>query len=123
MSSMDAPVSMPVVPARLRFVLYWTSYFLSMAAGLISLGWQIIAAASPDVSAPLWVRLAPPLLLLVVAQLNGLSGNNVTDRSTVVVRRDEGGAVDLALIYYVLGSLFFLVAVLNLLGVGTRSLF
>lgn len=88
--SMNAPVPMPVVPARVRFYLYWTSFFLSMAGGLISAGWQIVAAASPTLTAPLWVRLAPALMLLVVAQLNALSGSNVTDKSSLVVRREEG---------------------------------
>jgi len=36
---------------------------------------------------------------------------------------DEGGAADVALIFYVLGIVFFVVATLNLLGVGTRGLF
>jgi hypothetical protein len=99
---MNAPVPMPVVKDKVRFVLYWTSYFLSMAAGLISAAWQIIAAASPDVTAPLWVKLAPALLLLVVAQLNGLAGNNVVDAPSVVVRRDENGAAPLALVGVIL---------------------
>jgi len=37
--------------------------------------------------------------------------------------KPEGGAADVAFIFYVLGIVFFLVATLNLLGVGTRGLF
>lgn len=107
--SLTPPVPMPVVPAKLRFVLYWSSYFASMAAGLISAGWQIVAAASPDVSAPLWVKLAPAFLLLVVAQLNGLSGNNVVDKN-MIVKRDENGTATLAYIGAVLVALAILLS-------------
>jgi hypothetical protein len=118
--SMNTPVPMPVVPAKVRFVLYWTSYFLSMAAALLSAGWQIVAAASPDVSAPLWIKLASPLMLLVVAQLNALAGSNVTSQPSLVVRREEGGAASLlavGLVVALVGLILLLATTLDILGI------
>jgi hypothetical protein len=89
--SMNTPVPVPVVPAKLRFVLYWLSWGFSTLAGLVSGTWAIVAAASPDVTAPVWVTIASPVLLLVTAQLNALAGSNVTNQPTLVVRREEGG--------------------------------
>jgi hypothetical protein len=40
-----------------------------------------------------------------------------------VVPADEGGTIDLVVIYYMFAIVFFFVATLNLLGVGTRGLF
>lgn len=117
--SIPTPVPVPVVPAQLRFVLYWVSWGLSTVAGVVSAGWQIIAAASPDVTAPLWIKLAAPLLLLVVAQLNALAGSNVTNQASLVVRRQESGTTSLLLIGCVLavvGLLLWILTVLDVIG-------
>jgi hypothetical protein len=103
--SMNTPVPVPVVPAKVRFVLYWLSWGASTLAGLVSGTWAIVAAASPDVTAPVWVTIASPVLLLVTAQLNALAGSNVTNASSLVVRREEGGVASLLLVGVVLAVL------------------
>lgn len=92
--SLPVPVPVPEVPAKVRFVLYWTSYILSSLAAIVSAIWQVIAAASPDVAAPLWITLAPAIMLIIVAQLNALAGANVSNKESLMIAAPKADGVE-----------------------------
>jgi hypothetical protein len=75
-----------------------------------------------------WVIVGlPTALSLLKCLLTNLQGGAPT-ASLIHVNstnqpRPEGGAIDLAIIYYVLGIIFFVLATLWLLGADTRSVF
>lgn len=65
------------IPARVRLALYWTGYVVGILGQGITIVWGAIAAASPDVSMPLWLVIASAVLGLAQTQLNLLAGTNV----------------------------------------------
>lgn len=74
------------IPANVRTTLYWIGYVLGVLGQGLTVTWASIAAASPDVSMPLWLVIASGLLGLAQTQLNLLAGSNVTDPRTVSVQ-------------------------------------
>lgn len=65
------------IPARVRTALYWVGYLVGIIGQGITIVWGSIAAASPDVSMPLWLVIASAVLGLAQTQLNLLAGANV----------------------------------------------
>jgi hypothetical protein len=57
---------------------------------------------------------------LIVALTGATAASNTPASSPPA---DEAGSADVVIIFYLLGIVFFVVATLNLLGVGTRGLF
>lgn len=74
------------IPAHVRTTLYWIGYVVGVVSQSITAVWAVIAAASPDVSMPLWLVIASALLAIAQTQLNLLAGANVTDPRTVSVQ-------------------------------------
>lgn len=66
------------IPAHVRLWLYWAGYVLGILGQGITIVWGAVAAASPDVSMPLWLVIASAVLGLAQTQLNLLAGTNVT---------------------------------------------
>jgi len=75
----------PSLPPRVRVALYWSGYALGSLAALLTLVSGSIAAASPDVTLPVWVPIAAAAVGLVAAQLNGLAAQNVTPSTPLEV--------------------------------------
>lgn len=71
------------IPAHVRTTLYWVGYVLGIVAQGITIVWGAIAAASPDVSMPLWLVVTSALVGLAQTQLNLIAGANVTQPNTV----------------------------------------
>lgn len=74
------------IPAHVRTTLYWIGYVLGVVGQGITIVWGAVAAASPDVSMPLWLVIASAVIGLAQTQLNLLAGSNVTDPRTVSVQ-------------------------------------
>jgi hypothetical protein len=74
------------IPAHVRTALYWVGYVLGVLGQGITIVWGAIAAASPDVSMPLWLVIASAVIALAQTQLNLLAGSNVVDTRTVAVQ-------------------------------------
>lgn len=77
------------IPAHVRTGLYWTGYVVGLVGQLLTLVWASVAAASPDVSMPLWLVIASAVLAFLTTQLNLLAGSNVTDPRTISVQAPE----------------------------------
>lgn len=65
------------IPKSVRTALYWTGYVAGMLGQGVTIVWGAIAAASPNVSMPLWLVVASAVLGLAQTQLNLLAGANV----------------------------------------------
>lgn len=65
------------IPAKTRSTLYWLGYIIGITGQGITIIWGSIAAASPDVSMPLWLVIASATLGLLQTQLNLLAGSNI----------------------------------------------
>lgn len=74
------------IPANVRTTLYWIGYVLGVLSQATTIVWGAIAAASPDVSMPLWLIVASAVVAFAQTQLNLLAGSNVVDTRTVAVQ-------------------------------------
>lgn len=74
------------IPARVRNALYWVGYVLGVLSQATTIIWGAVAAASPDVSMPLWLVIASAVVAFLQTQLNLLAGSNVTDPRTVSIQ-------------------------------------
>lgn len=79
------------IPPEVRAVLYWAGYLIGILGQGLTIVWGSIAAASPDVTMPLWLVVASAVLGLLQTQLNLLAGSNLPSYSDVV--EDEAGPV------------------------------
>lgn len=80
------------IPPAVRTALYWIGYVIGVLGQGLTIVWGSIAAASPDVSMPLWLTVASAVLGLLQTQLNLLAGSNVPAENG----RALGGRVDAA---------------------------
>lgn len=71
-------MNLTAIPPRVRAVLYWVGYVVGILGQGLTIVWGSVAAASPDVSMPLWLVIASAVLGLAQTQLNLLAGSNVT---------------------------------------------
>lgn len=71
------------IPDSVRVILYWGGYLVGVLGQGTTIVWGAIAAASPDVSMPLWLVIASAILGLLQTQLNLLAGSNVQPAVTV----------------------------------------
>lgn len=78
MTAPQTPIPVPDVSAAARAWLYFTAWLLGSFGQLGSIIWLSIAAASPDVSMPLWLVIGSPALAFVTAQLHALARGNVS---------------------------------------------
>lgn len=65
------------IPPGVRVALYWLGYLVGMIGQLTTIVWATIAAASPDISMPLWLVITSAVLGFLQTQLNLLAGSNV----------------------------------------------
>lgn len=70
------------IPPSVRVTLYWLGYLLGVLGQGVAVVWGAIAAASPDVTMPLWLVIASASLGLLQTQLNLLAGSNVSAAPT-----------------------------------------
>jgi hypothetical protein len=68
----------PQVPAHVRVILYWIAYCLGTVSSLFTGGWAIVAAASPDVTLPIWLAITQASVTLLTSQLHQLAQANVS---------------------------------------------
>lgn len=94
MSTPSPVVTMPEVPARLRFALYWIVWLLGTISAILTGVWAAVAAASPVTAPPLWLVITLAVINLLSAQLNGLAGSNVVDRQSLMVGVPMDSTVD-----------------------------
>ncbi len=81
------------IPANVRNTLYWLGYVLGVLSQATTIVWGAVAAASPDVSMPLWLVIVSAVVSFAQTQLNLLAGANVTDPNTVKTTAPEGATV------------------------------
>lgn len=112
------------IPAKVRIALYWVGYVLGMVTQITTGVWVAIAAASPDVTQPLWLIITSVVIGILQTQLNLLAGSNVpslqdaidgdVDGAVVVAEPRDRGAVDVVTALLVV---FLVVVILVVLGV------
>ncbi len=83
------------VPAHVRTALYWAGYVLGVLSQATTIIWGAVAAASPDVSMPLWLVIVSAVVAFAQTQLNLLAGSNVTDARTMAVQAPAGATTTL----------------------------
>jgi hypothetical protein len=81
------------IPARTRTLLYWIGYVLGVISQATTIVWGAVAAASPDVSMPLWLVIVSAVVGFAQTQLNLLAGSNVTDPNTVTTQAPPASTV------------------------------
>lgn len=72
------------VPPKVRATLYWIGYVLGVVGQGVTIVWGAVAAASPDVTMPLWLVITSAVLGLLQTQLNLLAGSNLPSYVDVV---------------------------------------
>lgn len=72
------------IPPQVRIAAYWIGYAFGVVAQGITIIWATIAAASPDVTMPLWLIIASAAIGFAQTQLNLLAGTNVPSYRDVV---------------------------------------
>lgn len=65
------------IPPQTRLALYWAGYVLGVVSSGITAVWGSVAAASPDVTMPLWLVITQAVVTLLMTQLNLLAGSNM----------------------------------------------
>lgn len=99
---------------------YWKAVAGFFAPAVVVLGYALLATSPGGTSivGEEWV-----LALVACFGTSGVVYAAPRNATAPPPKPDEAGAADVALIFYMLGIVFFIVATLNLLGVGTRGLF
>lgn len=77
MTTTTPSIPVPAVPVRARAWLYFGAWLLNTFGQLGAVIWVAIAAASPDVSMPLWLAIGSPALAFITGQLHALAGGNL----------------------------------------------
>jgi hypothetical protein len=75
---------MPDFDPGTRKVLYLLAWIVGSISGTLTAVWGAVAAASPDVSMPLWLVITSAALTFVAAQLNLVARANVPSLQDVV---------------------------------------
>jgi len=92
---------------------------LIVLAGAIMAVLRFITTPAAEVVA----QLKPGAVRAIAGPASAIKTGAPVDVELDVISPDENGAVDLTLIYYVLGIVFFVIATLYLLGANTRGIF
>lgn len=78
------PIPVPDLSPKARGWAYLAAWLSGTLGQGVALVWGIVAAASDEVSMPLWLAIAAPVLGFVSAQLFALAGRNIPSVQDVV---------------------------------------